>query len=451
MSFSIVSPCSLRHHILLLLLCQVGILASKCITINKWCGILAFTNMIETFSQVSQKEAFQVNKYRNQFPALRVPNPPIFLDAVGGTQVPDRVVTAITDQLIKHNGNKGGVFKTSIETDAMMDETRATAARFINADDPNEIVFMPSFTQGAFAMSRALAQTWNEGDEIVVTRLDHDANVSPWLMAAEDAKVKVKFADIALPNGQIDMDAYKKLLTEKTKLVAFCAASSSIGTVTPVAEMTKAAHEVGALSYVDAVAYAPHLPIDVKKWGADFVGFSLYKFFGPHVSVLWGKRDLLENIPAYKIRPAPDTLPLKWLNGAQPYEIIAGAKEAMLYVMDVGMDKIQPYEEGLTWYAIDQIKKRPEWRLWGVSNEEDKSQRVPTIAISQEGLTSNEAAKYLGDNGIYIWSRSVYSKSLSERLGLENTGGFLRIGLVHYNTRQEIDHFFEVLDSYKSK
>ncbi len=415
---------------------------------------------------------FNVAKFRQQFPALRTDKPPIFLDAVGGTQVPQTVVDAVTDHLITKNGNKGGVFPTSVKTDEMMEETRKIVAEFINAPDSDEIIFGPNFTTLTFSMSRSLAKTWKQGDEIILTRLDHDANVSPWVLAAEDAGVTVRYIDIDDSTCQLDLEGYKNILSEKTKLVAFCAASSSVGTRTDVKTIARMAHEVGALVYVDAVAYAPHDSIDVQEWEADFVGCSGYKFFGPHVGFLWGKRKYLETLPAYKIRPAPNKIPGKWMNGAQAFEIVTGAKASIEYLAQVGkenpsyqkaypdftgrqldihagMAAIADYESTLTWKFINEIKKRPQFTLWGIDDEKDKMQRVPTIAVSLGNEPSDKIAKYLAENNIYIWSRSVYSISLSERLGLEQTGGFIRVGFVHYNTPEEIDTLLEALDNYK--
>ena len=416
---------------------------------------------------------FDVDGYRNQFPALRKENPPVFFDAVGGTQVPDSVIAAVTDYFINKNGNKGGVFPTSRATDEVMDRTREITADFLNAPQTKEIIFGPNFTSIAFQISRAMSTEWKEGDEIIVSKLDHDANVSPWVRAAEDRGVTVRHADIIDGDCQIDLEGYIRLLSPKTKLVAFCAASSSVGTCTDVKKLTDIAHQVGAMVYVDAVAYAPHGPIDVQEWGADFVGISTYKFFGPHVGLLWGKEEHLQRLPAYKIRPAPNGLPGKWMNGAQSYENLAGVTAAMEYISSVGRDHpeyqerfpqftgrrrdiktgmtaIQDYERILTWKFIEEIKKIPEYKLWGITDKEKANWRVPTIAVSREGELSNDIALYLSNKGIYIWSRSVYSISLSERLGLEKTGGFIRVGFVHYNTLEEIDRLLEALDAYKT-
>ncbi|MBI4079028.1 MAG: cysteine desulfurase-like protein [Candidatus Levybacteria bacterium] len=387
--------------------------------------------------------------------------------------MPDSAIEAIIDYSINKNGNKGGVFPTSIATDETIDRAAKVTADFINAPEADEIVFGANFTSIAFQVSRAISTEWKVGDEIVVTRLDHDANVSPWIRAAEDRGVTVLHADIINGDAQIDIEMYAQLLSRKTKLVAFCAASSSIGTRTDVKTITELAHQVGAMAYVDAVAYAPHGPIDVQEWGADFVGISAYKFFGPHVGLLWGKREHLERLPAYKIRPAPDEIPGKWMNGAQPYELLAGATAAMEYLaaiggdhpeyqdqfpqftgrrrdMKTGMTAIEKYENGLTWKFIREMKGRSKYRLWGIVDEEKAQWRVPTIAVSRDGEKSNDMAFFLSreGNGINIWSRSVYSKSLSDRLGLEKTGGFIRVGFVHYNTNEEVDRLLDALDTY---
>jgi cysteine desulfurase family protein (TIGR01976 family) len=415
---------------------------------------------------------FDVEYFREQFPYFRSAAKTICLDGVGGTQVPDSVIKAVSDYYLYMNGNKGGIFPRSVDTDNMMDETRQIMAEFINAPDANEIILGPNFTTLTFNMSRALAKTWKPGDEIIVSRLDHDANVSPWVMAAEDAGVTVRHLDIEDGSCQLTEENLRKVLSDKTKLVAFCAASSSVGTKPDTKMLTKVAKEAGALVYVDAVAYAPHGPIDVKDWGADFVGCSTYKFFGPHMAFLWGKRDLLESLPAYKIRPAPNTLPLKWLNGAQTYELAAGAKAAIEYIAHVGemnpthqvrfphftgrqlnihtgMAAIEDHESDLAWKFIAAMKERPNYTLWGITDEAQKDQRVPTIAVSRDGENSNDVAAHLANNGIDIWSRSVYSISLSERLGLEKTGGFIRVGFIHYNTDWELEKLLNTLDDYK--
>lgn len=410
---------------------------------------------------------------RKDFPALNTVGcePPIFFDGVGGSQVPYSVVNAIAGYLAHTNGNKGGVFPTSRTTDKIIYDTREAVADFINATSPEEIFFGQNFTTITFNVSRALALTWEAGDEIIVSRLDHDANVSPWVRAAEDRGITVKFVDIEDGSCKIRMDQLESLLNERTRLVAMCVASSSVGTMIDPQAVSRLCHKYGALVYFDAVAYAPHGPIDVQLWEADFVGMSAYKFFGPHLGILWGRRELLLNLPAYKIRAAPETLPDRWMNGAQPYELIAGVGAALGYLEQLGarhpefnskfpqfsgrrlrfkaaMSAIEEYESTLTWYAIEQLQKRPHFTLWGITDRSEIKYRAPVVALSLSNTPANDIATFLGAHGLFIWSRSVYSISLSERLGLERTGGFLRLGILHYNTVSEIDTFLALLDRY---
>ena len=433
---------------------------------------------------MAKKSDFRVEELRQRFPYFRDPaKSSICFDGVGGTQVPESVVKAISDHLTWHNGNKGGIFQRSRDTDKVMDDTRQIIAEFLNAPKADEIILGDNFTNLTFRMSRALKETWKPGDEIIVSRLDHDANVSPWLRAAEDAGVKVKYLDINTKDGSAQLlpGELEKLMTSRTKLVAFCAASSSIGTRPDVKSLINVAKKHGALTYVDAVALAPHAPIDVQEWGADFVGFSAYKMFGPHIGALWGRRDLLESLPAYKIRPAPNTLPMKWLNGAQAYELAAGFKAALEYVADIGemhpeykdkfpqfsgrqqamhagMAAVEDYETDLTWYLMGKLKDRPYLKIWGVTDESRRDERISPIAVSMEGASSNAIANFLAQNKIDVWSRSAYSVSLSQRLGLEisndpgagpdRVGSFIRISLNHYNTKAEIDKLVSKLDQF---
>lgn len=426
---------------------------------------------------MSFQQTYNVNAIRRKFSYFFGPSQSICFDGVGGTQVPDTVINAIKNHLLSRNGNRGGIFKRSRLCDDVVAETRLIVTEFLNGSDPREIMLGSNFTNQTFAISRALARTWKRGDEIVVSRLDHDANVSPWIYAAEEAGVTIRFCDIETEDlsCQLTPENLQAVLSERTRLVAFCSSSSSVGTRPDVKTLTRLAKEAGALVYVDAVAYAPHAPIDVADWGADFVGCSGYKFFGPHIGFLWGRAAILEKIDAYKIRPAPDTLPVKWENGAQPYELMAGLTAALEFIAEIGhsnpaynsdflhlsgrslelhagMAAIEAWEEGLTWRLIEEIKKRPHYKIWGISDPERRKERVPPIAISIEGVRPDDLARHLDDKGIDVWSRTVYSKSLSERLGLESPenrerrGGFIRIGLSAYNTWPEIERLLEAFD-----
>jgi cysteine desulfurase family protein (TIGR01976 family) len=361
-----------------------------------------------------------------------------------------------------------------------MNESRAIIAEFLNAEDPDEVILDANFTALTFSMSRAIARSLRPGDEIVVSKLDHDSNVSPWVRAGEDFGITVKYLDIEDGSCQLTEENLLRVISDRTKVLAFCAASSSVGTRPDVQRLAALGHHYGSLIYIDAVAYAPHAPIDVQKWNVDFIGCSGYKFFGPHLSFLWGRRELLEALPAYKVRPAPNTLPIKWVNGAQPYELAAGVKAAIEYIAQIGernpgyhamypnfygrkrnihagMSAIEAYETELTWKLIEGIKMRPQLKIWGIADEARKGERVPPVAVSIPGARPNDIAAYLDEMGIDVWSRSVYSISLSERLGLEspdkpgNPGGFIRIGLTHYNTFEEIDRLLDALDNYPDR
>ncbi|MCA9221365.1 MAG: cysteine desulfurase-like protein, partial [Planctomycetales bacterium] len=276
-----------------------------------------------------------VQSLRQQFPALarrQNDQPAVYLDGPAGTQVPRRVIDAIADYLSHRNANHGGLFATSRESDAMLDEAHRAFADLLGADDPDCVYFGPNMTTLTFALSRAVATTWRPGDEIIVTRLDHDANVTPWVLAARDAEVEVRFAEIHREDCTLDVDHLRSLLNERTRLVAVGAASNSSGSINPIREIASWAHAVGAWMFVDAVHYAPHALIDVAEIGCDFLACSAYKFFGPHVGVMWGRRELLESLPAYKLRPAPNELPGRWMTGTQSHETIAGAAEAVNYL-----------------------------------------------------------------------------------------------------------------------
>src|SRR5579884_3093341 len=280
-----------------------------------------------------------VKACRRQFPALhgqRNGRTPIFLDGPGGTQVPRRVIDAIVHYLSTCNANHGGVFATSQESDRILAEAHQAVADLLHAPSADEIIFGQNMTTLTLHLSRSLAQTWRPGDEVLVTRLDHDANVSPWVLAARDAGATVRFIDVHPEDCTLDLDSLRRLLDDRTRLVAVGCASNAVGTFNDVARLTRWAHEVRALAFLDAVHYAPHGPMDVQAWDCDFLACSAYKFFGPHVGVLWGRRELLESLPAYKVRPAPDTLPDRWMTGTQNHEGLAGVPAAVDYLAEIG-------------------------------------------------------------------------------------------------------------------
>jgi cysteine desulfurase family protein (TIGR01976 family) len=390
---------------------------------------------------------FDVAGSRDQFPALSLKRSgltPIFLDGPAGTQVPWRVVEAVSECLVRTNANHGGLFTTSQGADAMLDRAHRAVADFLGAGSSEEIAFGQNMTSLTFALSRALGRTWKPGDEVMVTRSDHDANVSPWLLTARDAGATIRWIDIDPETCTLDLDTFRRQLGDRTKLVAVGLASNLVGTIHPVATIAGEARKAGALTFVDAVHYAPHGPISVRELGCDFLACSAYKFFGPHVGILWGRRELLESLAAYKVRPAPDAPPGKWMTGTQNHEGIAGTLAAVEYLNTIGMWAIREYEQTLARRLLDGLAARPRFRVHGLGVDR-LAERVPTIAITDRHVKPREIAEHLAGNEIYVWSGNNYALELSERLGRE-PDGFVRLGLVHYNTEAEVDGLLEALD-----
>ena len=402
---------------------------------------------------------FDLDCIRAQFPALNRPldgRVPLFLDGPGGTQVPQRVIDAIADYLTRCNSNHGGVFTTTRASDRLLDAAHTAVADFLGASTPDEIVFGQNMTTLTFHVSRSVARTWKRGDAICVTRLDHDANVRPWALAARDAGVEVRFIDIR-EDGTLDPDDFARKIVG-TRLLALTCASNALGTMPDVAALTAQAHAAGALVYLDAVHFAPHAPIDVRAWGCDFLACSAYKFFGPHVGILWARRELLESLPAYKVRPATESLPGRWMTGTQNHEGIAGTLAAVEYLESLGegptrrarlvdaMAAIRDYETALAARLLAGLTARPAWRIWGFSRAEDLPRRTPTFAVTHETRSALEVAEHLARHEVYAWSGNFYALELAERLGVEAQGGFVRLGLVHYNTAGEVERTLAVLD-----
>lgn len=411
---------------------------------------------------------FDVAILRRQFPALHRQIDgvtPVYLDGPAGTQVPQRVIDAMVRYLTTCNANHGGVFATSRESDAIVDDAHAALADLLNAPSPDEIIFGANMTTLTFALSRALARTWKPGDEVIVTQLDHDANVSPWVLAARDAGAAVRQVDVHPEDCTLDLDDFQRKLTTRTRLVAVGVASNAVGTLNDVQRIGRLAHEVGAQVFLDAVHYAPHGPMDVQAWDCDFLACSVYKFFGPHVGVLWGRRELLEELPAYKVRPSPNVLPGKWMTGTQNHEGLAGAAAAVEYLADVGtsqagipasatrrtrvqagMKAIRDYETELARQLLAGLAERPRFSVWGITDPARLDQRVPTISITSPNHSATTIAEHLARRHIFTWNGNMYALPLTERLGLEERGGFVRLGLLHYNTRDEVARLLRALD-----
>ncbi|MEQ8788532.1 MAG: cysteine desulfurase-like protein [Pirellulaceae bacterium] len=406
-----------------------------------------------------------VDACRRQFPALsrRVgDHPAMFFDGPGGTQTPLRVIEAVSHYLAHTNANHEGRFATSRESDALLHEAHRAMADFLGADDAEEIAFGANMTSLTFALSRSLAQTWREGDEVVVTRLDHDANVSPWVLAARDAGATVRYVEVNRDDCTLDLEDFRGKINDRTVLVAVGCASNASGSINPVKQICRWAREAGALSFLDAVHFAPHARIDVQDFGCDLLACSAYKFFGPHVGVMWGRRSLLEATPAYKVRPATDALPGKWMTGTQNHEGIAGALSAVEYLAALGRDiqadesldrrtaltaamtGICGYEGGLIERLLDGLAGIEAIKVWGITDKARLGERLPTVSITHERHTADELAEQLGRRGMFVWSGNYYALQLTETLGLEPQG-MCRIGLVHYNTAQEVDALLAVL------
>jgi cysteine desulfurase family protein (TIGR01976 family) len=376
-----------------------------------------------------------VEAVRARYTALQ--RPLTFFDAPGGTQVPDSVIDAIADYLRSSNANSGGPFATSQATDELTDRARASAAGFLNATT-EEVVFGANMTTLNFALSRAAAREWSEGDEIVCTKLDHDANISPWLELARDKGLTVRFAEVD-DECRLDLDHLRSLLGDRTRVVAFPWAANAVGTVTPVAEVAALAREAGALAWVDAVHYGPHGPIDVQAAGADVLLCSAYKFYGPHIGVAFGRRDLLESWRPYKLRPAPDSPPgARYETGTLAFELLAGLIAAVDYLDEIGWDFVHEQERALGQQFLEGLPDG--WRLYGEPTMEG---RVPTFALRSDALSPRGAAEALGERGFAVWDGNYYAVEIMKRLGLAD--GAVRIGIVHYNTADEVDRLLAAL------
>ena len=398
---------------------------------------------------------------RAKFPALQRTidgRPAIFLDGPGGTQSPEQVIAAMSNYLRRGSSNLGGPFVTSREADAATAEARDAMRDLLNARRSEEIVFGQNMTSLTFAMSRAIAHEWQPGDEIIVTRIDHDANIAPWLRAADDRGVVVRWLDFRPEDCTLALDTLPGLLNERTRLVAINYASNAVGTISDVAHVAGLAHKAGALVYVDAVHYAPHDVIDVQALDCDFLACSVYKFFGPHTGVLYGKYEHLDRLAAYKVRPASDEPPGKWETGTQSFESLSGVGAAVDYLAGIGgpagprrerlaraMRAIKEYEANLSRRFLEEAARTPGLRVYGITDVEEVERRTPTFAVSLAGHSAEEVATHLGERGIFVWHGHYYAVAVMERLGVLDSGGLVRVGFAHYNTVDELERFFAAL------
>jgi cysteine desulfurase family protein (TIGR01976 family) len=398
---------------------------------------------------------------RPHFPAMN--SDVVFFDNPGGTQVPQQVIDRMVDYLATKNANHDGAFPTSRASDALVEESRAAMADFLNAAHPHEIIFGPNMTTLTLAMSRSLGRELQPGDEIVVTHLDHDANIAPWLLMAEDRGCIVRWLDFDVEDCTLRLDLLEGLLGKRTRIVAVGYASNAVGTINPLPRIIEMAHQAGALAFVDAVQFAPHGPIDVQALGCDFLAVSAYKFFGPHAGILYGREEHLRRLQAYKVRPAPEDPPGKFETGTGNFEAIAGVLGALDYLMWVGetfgaeyaesyageftgrrlrlkqaMAAIRAYEMGLSRALLNVLDGIPGLHIHGITDPRSLDRRVPTVSFTLEGHKPRQIAESLGQEGINSWDGNYYALAVTERLGLESSGGMLRVGMAHYNTRAEV-------------
>ena len=404
--------------------------------------------------------SFDVQSVRAQFPALQQEEhgkTPVFLDNPAGTQVPQRVIDAVVNYYRQDNANSGGVFATSQRTDSMRLAARETLQIFLNAARPEEIAFGANMTTLTFSFSRAFGRTLNPGDEIIVTQMDHDANINPWLLMAEDRGLTVRWVRLDSESGRLDLDSYRAALNERTKLVCVGYAANALGTINPIQKIAKMAHEAGAQIYVDAVQAAPHLLIDVRALDVDYLVCSAYKFYGPHIGVLYGKHALMEALPAYKVRPAHDETPHKWETGTPSFETIAGTAASVEYLASIGdgetlrnrlvsaYNRIGEYEAQLTWSLIDGLKNLPGSEIRGIVEKESAVERVPTVIFRLAKGSPDDIARSLANEAVYVWSGHYYAIETMRALNHDDDGGMVRIGIGHYNTIEEIDRTLAIL------
>jgi cysteine desulfurase family protein (TIGR01976 family) len=404
---------------------------------------------------------------RSHFPALdpasRGGAAPVYFDNPAGTQIASESLAGITSYLVQRNANHDGAYRASRESDAMVAETRAALADFLGAGRPEEICFGQNMTSLTLHLSRSIAGELSPGDEVVVTRLDHDANISPWLLAARDRDCVVRWVDFDPADCTWSAEALARQVSRRTKLVAVGYASNSTGTVNPVAEAVRIAHDAGALCFVDAVHYAPHGPIDVSALGCDFLACSAYKFFGPHTGVLWGRYEHLDRLSAYKVRPAADTPPHKWETGTQGFEGIAGLRGALAYLEWLGrtfsagksasrrtalrdaMKSVQEYESVLCRMLAKGLQSVKGLCIKGITEASRMESRVPTFSFTLDGHHPKSICQALDAAGIFAWNGNYYAPEVTRSLGLEDSGGMVRVGAVHYNSPAEIERLVDVI------
>src|SRR5258708_1126408 len=411
-------------------------------------------------------KTFDIGWVREQFPSLQLKvngQQAAFLDGPAGTQVPRQVMAAVQKYFLEQNANTYGAFLTRRRTDEVIADARSASADFCNCSR-EEVVFGQNMTTITLGLARAIGRELKAGDEILLTVLDHDANYSPWKVL-EEKGVVIRKVDIRESDCTLDLDDLKSKLSAKTKLVAVGYASNAVGTINPVAEITTLAHAAGAMIYVDAVHYAPHGPIDVKELNCDFLVCSPYKFFGPHMGTLYGRKEHLERFKPYKVRPATDVVPECWETGTQVQELSGGILAAVEYIAELGR-RCDPsaksrreallaayrstvaYERSLVTHLIEGLLAIPGLQFFGITDPKRFGERCSTVSFRLAKGTPTDAATSLGERGIFTWDGNFYALNLTERLGVEKLGGVLRVGLVHYNTLDEVDRLLDALRQF---
>jgi len=420
--------------------------------------------------------SLDISLIRSQFPALSLKDggvSRVYLDNPAGTQVPQQVIERMNHYLIETNANHDGHFRTSRESDLVLEEAHQAMADFLNARSSSEIIFGPNMTTLTYAISRSLAHWFKEGEEIILTRMDHDANVMPWVQMAQDKGLKMKWLEFNRESYKYDLDSLEKLVSPRTCLITVNYASNAIGTINDIKEVSRIAHKSDVLVYVDAVQYVPHAPTDVQDLECDFLVCSAYKFFGPHQGILWGKSDLLEKLPAYKDRPAAENPPGKFETGTQCHEGQAGTLGALEYFTMIGknmaaefhqqfstcseqskylhaaMVAIREYEKELSAHLISGLQSINGITIHGITTSSELDQRVPTVSFVKDDYHPVDIAKRLAQENVFVWDGDYYAVEVINHLGLQEKGGMLRVGPVHYNTKEELDNFLNLVELMK--
>lgn len=408
--------------------------------------------------------AFPIERVRAEFPALSIEDggrPRIYVDNPAGTQVSERVAQAVSRCLLETNANLGGYFVTSIAAEEAVVAAHRAMARFLGAQSEREVIIGDSMTTLTFALSRSIGRTLNPGDEIVVTRMDHDGNIAPWLVMAEDRGVTVRWLPFDEESWRIESPALDAVLSNRTRLVALNHASNLTGSINDVRALVQQIHNAGALAYIDSVQFAPHGTIDVRELDCDFLACSSYKFFGPHLGIVWGREELLADLYAYKVRPQTTELPYKFETGTPQIESLASLNATVEYFEWLGaqcspgsqgrdairsaFDAAVAYERNLTARLIEGLLQFAGVRIAGISDPSRFNARVPTVSFTCERLKPSEIARALGKQNIFVWSGHNFALEVVRQLGIDETEGVVRIGLAHYNTGQEVERVLDVL------